>query len=157
LDYRLCRPSGGYGVRVPMDHLPGAILGSKDHRSPKIAGGDLFPAADLRVGPLYPTNVGQLGCCVLRYGLEVVDLAISVVRCAALLSLGDLLSPAHGRAEGVGEGHVFSMREELLDGLGVAFHELVTRELESFEYLVEIVYRIHLWRSPPSLTPRHLP
>jgi hypothetical protein len=37
------------------------------------------------------------------------------------------------------------MREELLDGLGVAFHELVTRELESFEYLVEIVYSIHLW------------
>jgi hypothetical protein len=47
-------------------------------------------------------------------------------------------------AEGVGEGHVFSVREQLLHGLWVTFDELVARPLESFEYSVEIIYSGHL-------------
>src|SRR5919112_4542162 len=102
LDHRFGWPRGGYGVRVPMHYLPGAILWSKDHRNPKIAGGDLFPSTDLPIGPLYPTNVGQFGRDVFGNDLESVDLPISVVRCAKLLSFCDPFPPAHGRAEGVG-------------------------------------------------------
>lgn len=110
-----------------MHHLPGATLWSKDHRNPKIARGEIFPSTDLPIGPLYPTNVGQFRRDVFGNDLEIVDLAISVVRCAKLLPLCDPYPPEHGRAEGVGKGDVFSMREELLDGLGIALHELVTR------------------------------
>jgi hypothetical protein len=35
------------------------------------------------------------------------------------------------------------MGEQLLHGQGVPFDELVARLLESFEYVVEIVYRGH--------------
>ena len=36
------------------------------------------------------------------------------------------------------------MGEQLLDGLGVPFDELLARSLESFEYPVEIVHSSHL-------------
>jgi hypothetical protein len=98
-------------VCVPMHYLPGAILGSKGHRDPQIAGGDVLSSADLRVGPLYPQDAGKLRSHVLRYGLEVVDLAIFEHGCPTLLSLSDLLPSTRGRAEGVGKGHVFSVGE----------------------------------------------
>jgi hypothetical protein len=58
LDHRFGWLSGGYGVRVPMHHLPGAIFWSKDHRNPQIAWGDLFDSTALCVGPLYPHDAG---------------------------------------------------------------------------------------------------
>jgi hypothetical protein len=126
-----------------MHDLPGAIFGSKGHRNPQIAWGDILSSANLCVGPLYPTNAGKLRCDVLRYSLEAIDLAISIIRCASLLGLSDLLPPAHGRPKGVSKGYVFSMGEKVLHRLGVAFHELIPRELKLFEYLVKIIYASH--------------
>src|SRR5919107_6040767 len=111
LYHRLCWPSSSYRVCVPMRYLPGAILGSKGHRDPQIAGGDVLSSANLRVGALYPQYAGKLRSHVLRYGLEVVDLAIFDHGCPTLLSLSDLLPSTRGRAEGVGKGHVFSVGE----------------------------------------------
>src|SRR3954465_8074528 len=127
-----------------MHDLPLPLFGSQGHSDPQIARGHLLCSAHLGVGPLYPQDAGQLGGHVFPHDLEVVDLAISIVRGATLLGLCDLIPPACGRAEGVGEGHVISMGEEILQGLWVPLHELVTRSLESFEYLVEIVYGGHL-------------
>jgi hypothetical protein len=42
-----------------------------------------------------------------------------------LCDLSDPLSPTHGRAIGVSEGCVFSMREEILHRFGISFHELI--------------------------------
>jgi hypothetical protein len=144
LYHRLGWASSGYRVCMPMHHLPGAILGSKGHRDPQSAGGDNLSSADLRVGPLYPQDAGKLRSHVLRDGLEVVDLAISEHGCPTLMGLSDLLSSTRGRAEGVGEGYIFSVGEQFLHGLGVLFYELLARLLELFEYSVEIFYRSHL-------------
>src|SRR5215208_7919216 len=53
LDHRLCWPRGGYGVRVPMHYLPGAILWSKDHRNPKSAWSPILTCANLDLIALY--------------------------------------------------------------------------------------------------------
>jgi hypothetical protein len=144
LYHRFGWPSGSYGVRVPMHHLPGAVFGSKDHRDPQIAGCDLLSSADLRVGTLYPQDAGKLVSHVPCYGLKIVDLPISEHGCPTLLGLSNRLPSTHGRAERVGEAHIVSVGEQLLHGLGVPFHELVARLLESFEYCVEISYSSHL-------------
>ena len=144
LYHRLCWLRGGYGVRVSMHHLPGAIFGSKGHRDPQIAWGDLVSAANLCIGTLYPQNAGKLRCDVLCYSLEVVDLTISEYGCSTVLGLRNLLPSARGRAEGVGEGYVFSVGEKLLYRLWVPFHELLARLLELFEYSVEIIYSSQL-------------
>ncbi len=60
-----------------MHCLPGTIFGSKGHRDPQIAGGDILSSPNLCIGPLYPQDAGKLSSHVLRYSLEVVDLAIS--------------------------------------------------------------------------------
>jgi len=46
-----------------------------------------------------------------------------------LYALGYLLSPTYGRAIGVGEGHVFSVGEEVLHRLGVSYQELPLRSV----------------------------
>ena len=127
-----------------MHHLPGAIFGSKGHRDPQIAWGDLISAANLCIGTLYPQNAGKLRCDVLCYSLEVVDLTISEYGCSTVLGLRNLLPSARGRAEGVGEGYVFSVGEKLLYRLWVPFNELLARLLELFEYSVEIIYSSQL-------------
>jgi hypothetical protein len=77
LDHRSCWLRGGYGVRVPMHYLPGAIFGSKDQSNPQSDRGDIFASANLGLGPLHPHDVGELGSCVFLYGLEGDYLAIS--------------------------------------------------------------------------------
>jgi hypothetical protein len=96
------------------------------------------------VGALYPQNAGKLRSHVLRYGLEVVDLTISEYGCSTVLGLRNLRPSERGRAEGVGEGYVFSVGEKLLYRLWVPFDELLARLLELFEYSVEIIYRSQL-------------
>ncbi len=144
LYHRLCWPRGGYGVCVTMHYLPGAIFRSKGHRDPQIAGGDLLCSADLCIGTLYPQDAGKLRGYVLRNSLEVVDLTISEYGCSAVLGLRNLLPSARGRAEGVGEGYVFSVGEKLLYRLWVPFHELLARQLELFQHSVEIIYSSQL-------------
>src|SRR5215211_9055169 len=80
LYHRPCRPRGGYGVCVAMHDLPGAVFGTEGHRNSQIAGGDILSSANLCIGALYPQDAGKLRSHVLRYGLEVVDLAISEIR-----------------------------------------------------------------------------
>jgi hypothetical protein len=104
-----------------MHYLPGALFGPKDHRNPQVAGGNILSSANLCVGSLYPHNGGKLRCHVLRYSLEAIDLAISVVRCATLLGLSNLIPPAQGRTKGVSQGYVFPMGEQLLHRFGVTF------------------------------------
>jgi hypothetical protein len=48
-----------------MHYLPGAILGSKDHRSPKRVWGYVLPFADLGLQVLYLHDVGKFGRHVL--------------------------------------------------------------------------------------------
>jgi hypothetical protein len=129
---------------VTMHYPPGAIFRPKGHCDPQIAGGNLFSSADLCVGPLYPQDASKLRCDVLRYSLEVIDLAISEYGCPTLLGRSDLLPSAHGRAKGVSKGYVFTMGEELLHRLWVPFDELVARLLELFEYSVKIIYSSHI-------------
>jgi hypothetical protein len=131
-----------------MHYLPGTIFGSKGHRDPQIAGGDILSFPNLLIGPLYPQDAGKLRSDVLRYSLEVVDLAISEYGCSTVLGLSDLLPSTRGRAEGVGEGYVFSVGEKLLYRLWVPFHELIARLLELFQHSVEIIYSSQLEITP---------
>ncbi len=87
---------------MPMHHFPGAVFWAEGHRDPQIARGDILCSADLCVGPLYPQDAGKLGSHVLRYGLEIVDLAIPEYGGPTLLGRSDLLPSTRGRAEGVG-------------------------------------------------------
>ncbi len=112
---------------MPMHYLPGAVLRSKDHRSPKSPRGDVLACAYLGLAPLYLHYVGKLRCYVLRYGLEASGITISERRCATLRSCSNLLSPACGRGKRVIEGYIFSMGEEPHARFGVSFGELALR------------------------------
>jgi hypothetical protein len=85
-----------------MHYLPGAIFGSKGHRDPQIAGGDILSSPNLCIGPLFPQDAGKLRSDVLLYSLEVLDLTISEYGCSTVLGLSNLLPSTRGRAEGVG-------------------------------------------------------
>jgi hypothetical protein len=143
---RLCCLSGGYGVCVPMHYLPGAILGSEDHRDPQSQRSDVLPSADLGLRPFDVHDVGKLGCHILLYDLDANGLTISELRCGMLLGPSNLLpsmrdgaNPGRGRAERVSEGHVFLVGEQLLRRPGVAFDELIYRRRQLLEYLVELI------------------
>jgi hypothetical protein len=69
--------SRGYRVCVPMDDLPHAVFGPKDHRSPQSVRGEFLSCANLGLQPLYLQNVGKLRSDVLSYDLEASCLAIS--------------------------------------------------------------------------------
>src|SRR3712207_4683719 len=84
LYHRLCWLSGGYGVRVPMHYLPGAIFRPKDRRNPHGNRSEIFPPPNLCLAVLYLHRVGKLRGYVLRYVLEASGLAIPVVRCGTL-------------------------------------------------------------------------
>src|SRR5215210_1532751 len=127
-----------------MHNLPGAAFGSKDHRNPQIDCGDILPFTNFGLGPLHPHDVGKLRSYVLRYILEANDLAISEIRRGTLHSRSNLAPSTCGRAKGVSEGYVFSMREHPLHGLRVPFDELAQRELTLLDYFVKIIYRSQL-------------
>jgi hypothetical protein len=131
---------------VTMHYLPGATFRPKDHRNPQSKEGDIRSSSNLGLGPLYLHNVGKLRCHMLLYDLDARDLAISLSRGGMLLGLGNLLpsmryraNPGSGRAKRVSKGYVFSMGEDLLHGLGVAFRELICRWLPLLKYKVEII------------------
>jgi hypothetical protein len=131
---RLCCLSRGYRVCVPMHYLPGAILGSEDHRNPQSQRGDVLPSADLGPRPLDVHDVGKLGSPILLYDLDANRLAISELRRGMLLGLRYLLpsmcdgaNPSSGRAKWVSDGHVVSVGEQLLRRPGVPFLELIYR------------------------------
>src|SRR5918993_3976215 len=58
---RVGRLRSGYGVRVTVHDLPGALFGSKDHRDPKSERRYIFTSADLSLRPFYLHHVGKLG------------------------------------------------------------------------------------------------
>jgi hypothetical protein len=66
LDHRLCWPSGGYGVRVSVHYLLGALFRPKDARNPHAKRSDIFPSTNLCLAPLHLHNVGKLSTYVLR-------------------------------------------------------------------------------------------
>src|SRR5215216_3806997 len=77
LHYRFDWLSPGHRLCVTMHHLPGALLGSKDHRNPKSERQYILPSACLCLAALYPHNVGKLRGHILPYGLEASDLAVA--------------------------------------------------------------------------------
>jgi hypothetical protein len=127
LDHRFGWLSRGYGVCVPMHYLPGAVFRSKDHRSPQSPWGSLLSPADLGLALLYLHYVSKLRSHILRHDLIAGDLAISERRCGTLHDLSNLLPSMRGRGEGVVEGYVFLMGEDLLHRLRVSFCELLLR------------------------------
>src|SRR5829696_8991486 len=127
-----------------MHYLPDTLFGSKDHRSPQSDRGSVHASANLGSFPHQRHYVSELGSHVLRYDLGANELTVPQKRCAPLEGLGDLLPPAHGREEGVGEGYVFPVGEQRLIGFGVAFYELGCGELIVLDQFVNIVYGGHL-------------
>src|SRR5215204_240470 len=127
LDHRLGWLSGRYGVCVPMHDLPSTILGPKDASNPQGNRGGILRSADLGLEPLHLYEVCKLSTHVLRCVLEVGELAICIVRCCTLQGPSNLIPPKRGRAEGVGEGYVFSMGAELLITLRIPFNDLAQR------------------------------
>src|SRR3712207_4809719 len=71
LDHRLCWLSCGYGVCVPMYHLPRTVFRPKDHRDPQCGWGEVLHPAHLDLHALYPHRVRELGSHVLRHGLAM--------------------------------------------------------------------------------------
>src|SRR5829696_2027978 len=139
LDHRLCWLWGGYGIRVAMHNLPGALFESEDACDAQCHGGNILPSANLGLVAFHLHDVGKLGRYVLRYILEAYDLTISVTRGGMLHSPSSLIPSAHGRTERIGEAHVFPMGEELLIGLGVAFDKLGRHEMILLDYVVKIL------------------
>src|SRR5215212_8861921 len=119
LDHRLGWPRGGYRVRVPMHHLPGALFGPEDARDAKGHGRDILPPANLGPVALHLHDAGKLRAYVLGYRLKADDLAIPIARCGTLHIPSGLIPSTYGREKGVGEAHLFSMRVQHLQGLGV--------------------------------------
>src|SRR5215208_2114606 len=71
-----------------------------------------------------------------------------------LYGLGDLIPPTHGRAIGVSEGYVFSVGEEVLHRLGVAYQKLPLRSiilLDSFVNIIDSGHNHSVHRRPSSL------
>src|SRR5918998_5056467 len=155
LDHRFRRTGRGHCVRVTVHDLPGVLLGTEDHRDPKGKRYDLVPLADLSPGVLYPHDVGELRGVAPDHGLEGIDLALPEVRGGALHRLSDLIPPAGGRGDGIGEGHVLPVGEHGLHGFGISLDELAQRLLASFDYPVEVVYGSHLGIT--SITPAPFP
>src|SRR5215213_7534571 len=65
LYHRLCWTTPGYGVRVPVHHLPLAPFGPEDHSDPKGERGCLLTPAYPGFRSLYPQDMGELGSYVL--------------------------------------------------------------------------------------------
>src|SRR5688572_15752933 len=105
-----------------MHYLPLTVFRPKDHRNPQSDWGDILTSGNLGPRPLYPHDVGKLRSYVLLYDLVANDLAISELRCGMLPSRSNLLPSMCGWAQGVSEGYVFSMGEQLHRGFGVTFH-----------------------------------
>src|SRR5215213_1827262 len=127
-----------------MHDLPDTVFGSKAHRSPQSDRGSVHASANLGSFPHQRYYVGELGSHVLRYDLGANELTVPQKRCATLEGLGYLIPPAHRREEGLGEGYVFPVGEQLLTGFGVTFYELGSGELIVLDQLVNIVYGGHL-------------
>src|ERR671912_647274 len=125
LYHRLCWLRGGYGVRMSVHDLPSAIFGPEDARDAQSHGGNILTPANLGPVALHLHAAGKLGGNELRHVLEAYDLAIPVVGCGPLHGPSGLIPSAHGRAERVGKTYVSSMGVHLLEGLGVAFQELI--------------------------------
>jgi hypothetical protein len=108
-----------------MYKLPLAIFGSKDCRNSHSNRGYIFPSADLGLHPLHFDNIGKLRGYVLHNVLKASGLAVSVIRCGTLYSLGNLILSTHGRAKGISEGYIISPGVESLITFGAAFHYLI--------------------------------
>jgi hypothetical protein len=115
-------------------------------------GGDSLLSANFGLAPLHPHNVGKLRSYAHHYVLNVNKRAVSDLRCGLLNSPSNLLPSTYSRAKGVSEGYVLSMGVHLLSGFRVAFQEVIDREVELREQLVNIAFRSHLdhlsFRSP---------
>jgi hypothetical protein len=66
------------------------------------------------------------------------------IRCGTLNSGSYLLPSVRGRAQGVSEGYVVLMGEQLLHRLGISFDELIQRLVILLDQLVYIIYGSHL-------------
>src|SRR5688572_28751034 len=69
----------------------------------------------------------------------------------------DLIPSVRRGTEWVGQGHVFPMGEQLLDGLGVTFHEAAEPQLVSLNEFVYVVCGGHRYGSPPRFVRRPYP
>src|SRR5215211_6038559 len=127
LDHRLRWLGAGYGVRVSVHYLPGAIFSPKDRRNPHGNRGDIIPSLNLGLASLDFHCVGKLRGYVLRYVLEACGLAISVVRCGTLQGLSDLIPSTRGRAKGISEGYIVSTGVGSFITVGTPFHDLIKR------------------------------
>ena len=119
---RLGRLRRGYGIRVPVHHLLGAIFfRSKDHRDPQSERGNLLPSADLGLRPLYLHHVGKLRSYMFLDNLDANELAISDLLCSPIRGLISPIRPMRDTAIGVSQGYIVSTGPQLLQRLGVSF------------------------------------
>src|SRR3979411_259756 len=115
-----------------MADLPDSVFTPEDTRYSESHWGAIFPSANLDLVSLYLDNVTKVSSRVLRYALEVGDLAISVKRCGTLHGFCNLLPSTPHRAKWITNSYVFPLGEQLLRRLGVSFHELTPREVGLF-------------------------
>src|SRR5437899_9588790 len=121
---RLGWPRRGNWIGVAVHDLPHAVFGAKDTCYSQSDCHDLRTPGDPRLVALYFHDVSEFGSHVFGYALESGGFAVSVVRGGTLHRRRRFLPATYGRAKGIREANVVSMRVNALQGLGVSLHEL---------------------------------
>src|SRR5690348_4990344 len=94
-----------------MDKFPHAVFKPKNARHTQSHWSDVIPPANLGLVTLYLYNVREVGGHMLRYFLEIRDLAVSVPRGGKLGGLNDRFPSARDRTKRVSESYVISAGE----------------------------------------------
>jgi hypothetical protein len=106
-----------------MDESPRAILVAKDTRDPKVKGREVVSTTNLGLPLLYLVDAGEIGGHMLPDSVDSSHVAVPKAGGGELKPLRHLLPSTHGRAKGIGDNYVISMREHRLGRLRISSSE----------------------------------
>src|SRR5262245_2409848 len=141
LHYGLLMLQLGDRVGMAMDELPDAVLGPEDASAPKGDRRRLLPSPDLRLEPLELDGVAEVIAFDLREALELDHPAVAIVGCCPVHGLLDLRLAPYRRTEGVRQGRILGIAEQLEEPARVALSDLIQRAVVRLDRLIEALGR----------------
>src|SRR5262245_6776015 len=141
LHYGLRMLQLGDRVGMAMDELPDAVLGPEDASAPKGDRRHLLPSPDLRLEPLELDGVAEVIAFDLPEALELDHPAVAIVGCCPVHGLLDLRLAPFRRTEGVRQGRILGIAEQLEEPARVALSDLIQRAVVRLDRLIEALGR----------------